>query len=404
MVSIDPTTGKVRAMVGGTGFSSAAGSHFNIITEGNRQPGSGFKIFTLLAALERGYSIYDTVDGQSPCAVKFPGDNDLVSHPINNDEGNGGGVLTLLNATAQSTNCAYVRLAHEVGLANVASMAKQLGITTNLAIGPGVYPPSMVIGSEAVPPIEMADAYATVADNGVYHAPSFIDHIVDRSGSTIYSGAAPAKRVIPAQIAAEATVAFQAVIQNGTGTAAQLYNRPAAGKTGTTSSSVDAWFNGFTPQLETTVWMGNLAGEVPMYDVGGVYEVYGGTFPTITWHDFMAAALADQPVLDFAPLNRATLPPTHFITSPSLVADDVLDHNGGGYGCYNSSYKSSYNSYGSGCNGYGYGPGYGSGSTYPRTTAPSTSPTSPPVSVSTPPSTTPTGPPNGGRHHGPPTT
>ncbi len=385
MVSIDPATGKVRAMVGGTGFSQAAGSHFNIITQGSRQPGSGFKIFTLLAALEQGYSIYDTVDGESPCAIKFPGDNDLLTHPINNDEGNGGGVLTLLNATAQSTNCAYVRLAHEVGLPNVANMAKALGITTNLAIGPGVYPPSMVIGSVAVPPIEMAAAYATVADGGVYHTPTFIDHIVDRSGATIYSGAAAGRRVIPAWIAAEATVAFQAVVQHGTGTAAEIYNRSVAGKTGTTNSSVDAWFNGFTPQLETTVWMGNLAAEVPMYDVGGVAEVYGGTFPTITWHDFMAAALATQPVLDFAPLENGLLPPAHFITSPSLVADDVLNHNFGGYG---------YNGYN------GYGPPASTGNTTPSTPAP----TSPPVSVSTPPATLPAAPPKGGPHHKPPPT
>jgi penicillin-binding protein 1A len=386
MVSIDPTTGKVRAMVGGSGFSNAAGSHFNIITQGNRQPGSGFKIFTLLAALEKGYSIDDTLDGQSPCAVKFPGDDDLVSHPINNDEGKGGGVLTLLNATAQSTNCAYVRLAHEVGLPNVASMASALGITTNLALGPGVYPPSMVIGSEAVPPIEMAAAYATVADNGVYHTPTFIDHIVDRSGAIIYSGAAPGKRVIPAWIAAEATVAFQAVVQHGTGTAAALYNRPVAGKTGTTSSSVDAWFNGFTPQLETTVWMGNLAGEVPMYGVGGVGEVYGGTFPAITWHDFMSAALANQPVLDFAPLDNALLPRSHFITSASLVADDVLDHNDGGYG-YSGAYGYS-NGSGNANNGSGSG-------TYTSPLSPTTAPSPPPVS--TPPATAPSTT-SGGRH------
>jgi penicillin-binding protein 1A len=399
MVSIDPATGKVRAMVGGSGFSKAAGSHFNIITQGNRQPGSGFKIFTLLAALERGYSINDTLDGESPCAVKFPGDSDLLSHPINNDEGNGGGVLTLLNATAQSTNCAYVRLAHEVGLAHVAGVAKELGITTNLALGPGVYPPSMVIGSVAVPPIEMAAAYAAVADNGVYHTPTFIDHILDRTGATIYSGAAAGKRVIPAWIAAEATVAFQAVVQHGTGTAAEIYNRPVAGKTGTTSSSVDAWFNGFTPQLETTVWMGNLAAEVPMYNVGGVAEVYGGTFPTITWHDFMAAALADEPVVGFAPLNNALLPPAHYITSPSLVADDVLNHNGGysssynGYNGYNS--YNNYNNYNN-YNGYYRYRSPVSGNTGPTTPAP----TSPPVSATTPPTTAP----RGGSHHKPPPT
>ncbi len=332
MVAIDPTTGKVRAMVGGTGFNHTAGSHFDIVTQGTRQPGSGFKVFTLLAALEKGYSIYDTLDGESPCAIKFPGDDDLVAHPARNDEGNGGGVLTLLDATAQSTNCAYIRLGHEVGLPNVIHMAHEMGVTENL---PAV--PSMVIGSVAVHPIEMAEAYATVADGGVYHTPTFIDHIVDRSGANIYTGAARGRRVISSQIAAEATVAFRAVVQYGTGTAAELYGREVGGKTGTTNSNVDAWFNGFTPQLEATVWMGNLNGEVPMVDVGGLGQVYGGTFPAITWRNFMAAALTGQPALDFTPLDYGLLPYSHYITSLSLQEDDVLDHNAVGYGFYNGS-------------------------------------------------------------------
>jgi penicillin-binding protein 1A len=321
MVSIDPATGKVLAMVGGTGLQNA---HYDIITQGTRQPGSGFKLFTLLAALEQGYSIFDTLNAQSPCAIDFPTDHDLLTHPANNDEGNGGGVVTLLNATAQSLNCAYIRLAHEVGLSNVISVAQSLGITASLPEFP-----SLVIGSVAVHPIEMAAAYAAVADNGVYHAPSFIDHIVDRSGAVIYHGASPARQVLSPQIAQEATVALQAVVQSGTGTGAGLYNRPAAGKTGTTSSNVDAWFNGFTPQLETTVWMGNVSGEVSMVNVGGVGQVYGGTFPAHTWHDFMTAALASQPVLGFTPPNYAGLAAPHFITSPGLVRDDVLDHNFG---------------------------------------------------------------------------
>ena len=319
MVSIDPQTGEVRAMVGGTGFSQA---HFDVITQGTRQPGSGFKIFTLLAALEQGYSIYDTLDGQSPCAIRFPTDSDLLYHPARNDEGNGGGVLTLLDATAQSTNCAFIRLAHEVGLPNVAAMAHQLGITADLPSYP-----SMVIGSIAVHPIEMAAAYATVADGGVYHKPTFISRVVDRSGASIYTSVTSGRRAIPAYIAAEADVAFRAVVQYGTGTAASLYNRQVGGKTGTTSNNVDAWFNGFTPQLETTVWMGNVSGEVPMLDVGGVYQVYGGTFPAITWHDYMSAALANDPAVDFPALDYALLPYSHYITSTSLVEDDVLDHN-----------------------------------------------------------------------------
>jgi len=325
MVAVDPATGKVRAMVGGPSFEQ---NRFDVVTQGTRQPGSGFKIFTLLAALEGGYSIFDTLDGQSPCAIDFPTDHDLVTNPANNDEGNGGGILTLLNATAQSTNCAFIRLAHEVGLPNVISMAHRFGITAHLE----PYP-SIVIGSVAVHPIEMAAAYAAVANGGVYHAPSFIDHVVDRSGRTIYTGGDPGHRVVAAQIAEEANVAFQAVVQNGTGTAAALAGRPAAGKTGTTNHNVDAWFNGFTPQLEATVWMGNRGAEVPMVDVGGAPQVYGGTFPAHTWHDFMIAALNGQPVLQFTPPNMGLLPAPHYITSPALVRDDVLDHN---YGYVNS--------------------------------------------------------------------
>jgi penicillin-binding protein 1A len=321
MVSIDPATGKVLAMVGGAGLRS---SHYDIITQGTRQPGSGFKLFTLLAALQQGYSIYDSLVAQSPCAIDFPSDHDLLTTPARNDEGNGGGVVNLLNATAQSLNCAYIRLAHEVGLPSVISMAQQLGVTENLPEFP-----SIVIGSIAVHPIEMAAAYAAVADDGVYHAPSYIDHIVDRSGATFYTGGDPGHQVISSQVAREATVALQAVVQSGTGTGAALYNRPAAGKTGTTNNNVDAWFNGFTPQLETTVWMGNGAGEVPMLDVGGVGQVYGGTFPAHTWHDYMSQVLANAPVVPFSPPNDGALPAPKFITSPSLVQDDASDHNFG---------------------------------------------------------------------------
>ena len=335
MVAVDPTSGKVRAMVGGSNFNQG---HFNVITQGTRQPGSGFKLFTLLAALQKGYSIFDTLDGQSPCAIDFPTDHDLVTHPAHNDEGDAGaGVLTLQQATALSVNCAFIRLAHEVGLTNVIAMAHSLGISSDLP----AYP-SIVIGSSAVHPIELAGAYATVANGGVYHRPTFIDHIVDRSGSTIYNGADPGHRVLPDQVAEEATVALQSVIQFGTGTAAALYNRPAAGKTGTTDNAVDAWFNGFTPQLESTVWMGSAHAEVPMVNVGGVAQVYGGTFPAITWRDFMSSALANQPGIGFTPPNYGALPAPIYITSPSLVKDDVLNHNGSYVSPYQYTYGNNY--------------------------------------------------------------
>ena len=357
LVSIDPGNGDVRALVGGTG---TANSQFDIMTEGLRQPGSGFKLFTLLTALEQGYSVYDTVDSNSPCYIRFPGNSDLLTKPINNDSGPGGGPISLVTATAQSVNCAYIRLAHEVGLANVVDTAKKLGITEMTPTD--AYIPSMVIGSVAVKPIEMADAYATLASGGVYHAPSYISSVVDRSGGVIYNGAQPGVREFSPQVAAEADVAFQAVVQSGTGVAAALYNRPVAGKTGTTENNVDAWFNGFTPQLETTVWLGNLKSDSVPIVING-YAYYGADSPARTWHDYNAPALADQPVIGFPPVIGYLLPPTKYVTSPGLVADDVKAHNGGYYFNGTNPYS-----------GYGYTPPT-TAYTTPATSPPATSPT-----------------------------
>jgi penicillin-binding protein 1A len=319
MVVIDPSTGKVRAMVGGSGFNQ---SKFDVITQGTRQPGSGFKLFTLLAALDQGYSVFDTVDAQSPCAIDFPTDHDLLKSPAHNDEGPGGGVVSVVDATAESLNCGFIRIAHEVGLANVIAMAHRLGITEQLPLFP-----SIVIGSNAVHPIEMAAAYATVAADGIYHTPSYIDHIVDRTGATIYTGGDPGHRVLSTQVAREAEIALRAVVTSGTGVAAELPNRQVAGKTGTTENADDAWFNGFVPQLEATVWMGSPVGETSMTHVGAYYQVYGGDYPAQTWHDFMAAALAAVPPVPFLQPDYSQLPPSQYITSPSLVIDDHLGHN-----------------------------------------------------------------------------
>jgi membrane peptidoglycan carboxypeptidase len=248
--------------------------------------------------------------------------------------------------------------------------------------------PSVVIGAAAVKPIEMAGAYAAVADGGVFHQPSCIDTISDRTGNVIYQGLDPGHRVFSTQIAAEADVALRAVVTGGTGTAASIYNRPVAGKTGTTNNNVDAWFNGFTPQLETTVWMGNLQGEVPMTDVGGV-AVYGAGYPARTWYDYSTRVLADDPVEQLPAVDYTQIPPTKYVTSPGLVHDDLSDHNGGDY---------NYN--GNGYNG-GSGPtGSTPTTTYspPATTPPTSRPRkSPPTSATTsPPKTTPNG--AGGGH------
>jgi len=322
MVAIDPANGRVEALVGGPGGSA---QQFDVITQGARQPGSGFKLFTLLAALEQGYSVYDTLDGAGPCEIDFPGESAAAAaaSPIANDAP-GEGVQTLVDATANSVNCAYIRLAYEVGLGQVISMAHALGISE-----PVPAYPSIVIGSYAVKPLEMAAAYAAVADGGVYHQPSFINRILDRAGDVIYTGGHPGKRVVSSQVAAEATVALQAVVQYGTGTGAAIPGRQVAGKTGTTDHDVDAWFNGFTPQIEATVWMGNEASEVPM--VAGAdgldVTVFGATYPAPTWRLFAQAALADKPAVDFMAPDPSLEPAPTYITSPSLVAADLTFHN-----------------------------------------------------------------------------
>jgi penicillin-binding protein 1A len=156
----------------------------------------------------------------------------------------------------------------------------------------------MALGTEEVSPLDMASAYATFADDGIYHQPRFVEKVVDASGKVIFSGPDKGKQVISPQVAREVVETMQAVVQYGTGTAAALGNRPVAGKTGTTENYSDAWFVGYTPQLSTAVWMGDPAGRTPMRDVGGI-RVFGGTYPARIWHQYMQYALEDMPAVPF---------------------------------------------------------------------------------------------------------
>jgi membrane peptidoglycan carboxypeptidase len=323
---IDPRNGNVEALVGGPNPGT---SQFDDAVQGERQPGSGFKLFSLIAALESGYNVYDSILATSPCAVTFPGvplqAGYNLNRLMNNDPGDPNGVVTLVEATAISINCAYLRLAHQVTLQKVINVAKSMGVSD-----PTLNPdnPSLVIGSESVRPIEMSAAYAAVADGGIYHAPTFVNRVVDRIGAVIYNGEQPGRRVFSQEVADEAIVALSATVQYGTGTAAALPDADVAGKTGTTDNSVDAWFNGITPTLVASVWMGNPNGEVPMY-VNGV-EVYGADYPTQIWHDVMTYALRNVPYSSFPDPNPNLMPPVEYIISPSLEQDDLLSHGGVG--------------------------------------------------------------------------
>ncbi|MEO5678697.1 MAG: transglycosylase domain-containing protein, partial [Acidimicrobiales bacterium] len=303
LVSVDPADGAVRAVVGGPGFSEQ--NKFDIATQGYRQPGSTFKLFTLLAALEAGYGANSTVDGSGPCLVNEGRSKRNRRGAINQDnvinnagDGIGGGTMTMASATAGSVNCAYERMAATVGFAKVIDMAKRLGLGQNPR-----YPieevPTMPIGVEEATPLEMASAYATVAADGVYHQPTFIDRVEDRAGKLVFRGPSEGKKVL-SPVVARTAADIQKGVFGGTATCCRLSgNRPAAGKTGTTDGSKNTWFAGYTPNLTTVVWVGVPRGNVSMRGLGGRGAVYGATFAAPIWKKFMDSYLAGQPAPGF---------------------------------------------------------------------------------------------------------
>lgn len=315
LVSMNPKTGAVEAMVSGNPNPGYGG--YNVATGRGgtgRQPGSSFKPIVLAALLQQGYSPSDIIDGTGPCEFVIPG---VKPSPyiVHNAEP-GYGLMTITKATADSVNCAYVRLGVNLGDQNIVSMAHVMGVTSPLTPVP-----SIAIGSEDVTPLEMAEVYSILADGGIRHNPYFVSKVVDSSGKTIIKTKTTGTRVLSSQNVAVEDQVMQQVVLNGTGTAAALPGREVAGKTGTTDNYTDAWFNGFTPQLETAVWMGDPSGSVPMFDVGGI-QVYGGTYPTRIWHAFMSQALAGQPVVNFPAPNPALIPPGKFIVpidSPGAI-------------------------------------------------------------------------------------
>jgi len=288
LVSVEPTTGAVRALVGGPDFDR---SKFNLATDGlGRQPGSSFKPFALMAALEQGFSVYDSILASSPCVIPNPGGP--VWQP-GNVEGSAGGVLTLTEATVKSVNCAYARLVKMIGPESVADVAHRMGITSEI-------PPylSITLGSSLVTPMQMASAFSTLAADGVRRAPYGIERVVDAQGKELFAAEHKGEQVVSQQNARSVTQVLSQGVQRGTGTAAAVPPWTVAGKTGTTDNHTNAWFVGYTPTLSTAVWMGNPEGDVPMTNVGGI-RVYGGTYPARIFRAYMSAALAGMEPVSF---------------------------------------------------------------------------------------------------------
>jgi membrane peptidoglycan carboxypeptidase len=291
LASVDPASGRVVAMVGGRDF---ARSQVNLATGqggGGFPPGSSFKVFYLVAALEAGIPPSISFDTASPVTVTAPACPG--GYTVHNAEPAAACRLDLRRATAESVNTWYAQLMARVGTPAAIAVARRMGISSPLHDWC-----SLVLGTEDLTPLELASAYATLAAGGVACRPELVTRITGPDGRVLFDGRPACRRVLDPQVAATADSILQGVVQpGGTGFRAAI-GRPLAGKTGTTSSFADAWFTGFTPQLATSVWVGDPSAQVPMRHLFGGGPVYGGTFPALIFHDYMAAALAGQPAAD----------------------------------------------------------------------------------------------------------
>jgi penicillin-binding protein 1A len=285
IVSIDPKTGQIRAMAIAQRGKRIA---FDLPVDGRRQAGSTFKLFVLTDAVERKINPYSTRYLSAP----FVGPNNWHVHTFENTYS---GRIPLTQATLLSDNTVYARLTLDVGPKPVAELARKMGIQSRLKPVP-----SIVLGVNAVSPLDLASAYATLADGGVAHDPTILTKVVFPGGHTAQASRPRGTRVVDEKVAGVVTRVLQANVRAGTGTAAALAGRPAAGKTGTTDSFADAWFAGWVPQLTTVTWVGYPTRERPMRGVHGIAGVTGGTLPAQIWHAYMTAALQGQPVEQFS--------------------------------------------------------------------------------------------------------
>jgi penicillin-binding protein 1A len=301
LVSID-RDGAVRAMVGGKDYVS---SIYNRATQAERQPGSAFKLFVYLSALESGMKPTDTI-------VDEPVTIDGWS-PRNSTRTNLGPV-TLREAFSRSINTVSAKIGAQVGFSTIADMARRFGITTPIS----TYP-SMVLGSSDVRLIDMTRAFASVANKGVAVTPYGIRRVVTADGRMLYQHDSSDDRVLVAPwVAAEMTDLLQSAVLSGTGRAAQI-GRPVAGKTGTTTSNKDGWFIGFSSGLTTGVWMGR-------DDAKPVAGLQGGTAPARAFHDFMSVAVAKRPVEQFE--TQVPMPDWQLSPEEEMSGDEPIDANG----------------------------------------------------------------------------
>jgi penicillin-binding protein 1A len=291
VISINPKNGAIRAMT--AVIPGNTKNQFNLLSQGRRQSGSTFKTFVLATAVEQGINPATTSYLSAPFYYRpDPNGNcedgtwwcpETYDHTYT-------GWTTIERATLRSDNTVYAQLTLDVTPEAVAAMARRLGVRSPLTVD-GAVVPSIGLGAMDVSPLDMASAYATLAAGGVYSEPMAIRKVIlpDGEDKSAGWGKPKRKRVISDGVAYTVTRILEENIQYGTGVGAN-YGAPAAGKTGTTEEWSDAWFCGYTPRLETTVWVGYPRAKIPMTSVHGI-RVTGGSFPAQIWRLFMSSAI-----------------------------------------------------------------------------------------------------------------
>ncbi len=291
LVSVDPATGAVRAMVGGTDFDQVK---FNLATQSKRQPGSSFKMFVLAEMIRQGISPESVYDSRS-LRIPLPPGSDEPFYEVANYGFVERGDITVEEATAQSDNTVFVQLAQDLGMENVVDMAQDLGITSRLE--PYL---STAIGGlgEGVSPLEMASAYATFANSGTHMEPYLVDRVtrIENGEETVLEEhELSGSEVLTRDENAVLVDTMREVVERGT--ASQFHDldaeigRPSAGKTGTTENFADAWYVGYIPQLSTSVWVGYPGDRTPMINIRGYEEINGENFPLDIWSNYMQGAV-----------------------------------------------------------------------------------------------------------------
>ena len=300
MATVQPNSGAVRAMVGGPGFDKY---QFNLAVERDpgRQPGSTMKSFVLATLFEKGFVPSDTLPSTGSCSFKFPGTREVSTY-----KGPGG---TITSMTQASSNCGFMRLGQVAGIPDVAQMANRVGIKSQLYLtdsdgNPTAPPSNLPLGTMGVSPLDMASAYATFANDGVYNEPYLVEKIVDRTGKVLYQHQGAPVQAIKVQTARLVTQVLQANVIGGTGKNARIDSgQPAAGKTGTTNDSTDVWFVGYTPEFATAIWMGAPKGSISLANAG-LQGATGGRYPAATWGRYYSMIYSGRPSVGFAEAER----------------------------------------------------------------------------------------------------